>query len=43
MVEVKNLTKFYGSIKAVDDISLLLKQVKFWDFSDLTVRANPQQ
>ena len=21
MVEVKNLTKFYGSIKAVDDIS----------------------
>ena len=25
MVEVKNLTKFYGSIKAVDDISFTVE------------------
>lgn len=43
MVEVKNLTKFYGSIKAVDDISFTVETGEVLGFLDLTVRANPQQ
>ena len=32
MVEVKKLTKNYGNIKAVDNISLLLARAKSSDF-----------
>lgn len=29
MIEIKNLTKRYGQIRAVDDISLTIKREKF--------------
>ena len=42
MIEVNNLTKRYGATVAVDNVSLMPKREKYWDFLDQTVRARQQ-